>query len=137
MLRDKKIWNFLGMAIGLALIIAGIVLMSNPPESAGTRDTDYATFGGDFYTYEYDATRSAARNAQATAVNVLRLGEFIAKATGIAMMAAGALVMVHHGKDTFVVEETSAGTETADLLEDKKEAQQSQESIVSEMEPEV
>lgn len=137
MLRDKKIWNFLGMAIGLALIIAGIVLMSNPPASSGTRDTDYATFGGDFYTYEYDATRSVARNAEATAVNVIRLGEFIAKATGIAMMAAGALVIVHYGKDTFVVEKTSAGTETADLSEDKKEAQQSQESIVSEMEPEV
>lgn len=137
MLRDKKIWNFLGMAIGLALIIAGIVLMSNPPASSGTRDTDYATFGGDFYTYEYDATRSAARNAEATAVNVIRVGKFIAKATGIAMMAAGALVMVHYGKDTFVLGAANVGTEMPELSEDKKEEPKFEESVVRGMEPEV
>ena len=98
MFRKEKTWNLIGMLVGLAIFICGIVFAANPPESYSTGSTDYASFGGDFYTYEYDATRVAARNAAATANNIRELGEFLAHGLGAALIAAGALTFVCYGK---------------------------------------
>ena len=98
MLSEKRIWNLIGMLVGLAILICGIVFAANPPESYSTDSTDYATFGGDFYTYEYDATRIAARNAAVTANNIRELGKFLAHGLGAVLIAAGALTFVCYGK---------------------------------------
>lgn len=98
MSRKEKTWNLIGMLVGLAILICGIVFAANPPESYSTDSADYASFGGDFYTYEYDATRVAARNAAATANNIRELGEFLAHGLGAALIAAGALTFVCYGK---------------------------------------
>jgi hypothetical protein len=126
MLSNKKLWNWFGMAIGIAFVIAGIIFAKNPPESYSTWNPDYATFGGDFYTYEYDATRTAALNAGTIASNIRELGEFLAKAIGTAMISVGALVIVHYGKENFAKEKTETGeteatSEKAHSEEDKLE----------------
>lgn len=118
--KSRKFWNLIGMAIGAALSVAGIVFMANPPEFSSTRSTDYATFGGDFYTYEYDATRAAAVNAASTANNVQKLGEVVVRAAGIAMMAAGALTVVYYGKDTFATD--GGNPEDTNLIPAEKSA---------------
>ena len=57
----KKAWNILGIVFGVLAIVFGIIIL--------TQDTGYhpdsASFGGDFYTYSYKATRAAALNIDA------------------------------------------------------------------------
>lgn len=98
MCSKKRIWNLIGMLVGLAILIRGIAFAANPPKSYSTDSADYATFGGDFYTYEYDATRVAARNAAATANNIRELGKFLAHGFGAVLIATGALTFVCYGK---------------------------------------
>lgn len=107
MFREKKTWNLIGMLVGLAILICGMVFATTPPESYSTDSTDYATFGGDFYTYEYDATRVAASNAAVTAANIRELGKFLAHGFGATLIATGALTFVCYGKK-FCTEATAA-----------------------------
>ena len=101
MLRNKQIWNLMGLILGVLLIITGIVFATNPPDSHSTDTAEYASFGADFYTYQYKATRNAASNAAATAYNVRELGEAEAKYVGFLFIAAGALTVVSYGKKYF------------------------------------
>lgn len=119
MFSQKKTWNLIGMLVGSAILICGIIFAANPPETYSTDGTDYATFGGDFYTYEYDATRVAARNAAVTANNIRELGSFLAHGLGAALIAAGALTIVCYGKK-FCTE--TAAVQKEDIPEPKTEA---------------
>lgn len=101
MLRNKQIWNLMGLILGVLLIITGIVFATNPPDSLSTDTAEYASFGADFYTYQYKATRYAASNAAATAYNVRELGKAEAKYVGFLFIAAGALTVVSYGKKYF------------------------------------
>ena len=98
MFREKKTWNLIGMLVGVAILMCGMVFATTPPESYSTDSADYATFGGDFYTYEYDATRVAAHNAAVTASNIRELGRFLAHGFGAVLIATGALTFVCFGK---------------------------------------
>ena len=101
MLNNKKTWDLIGAILGIVILIAGIVFMSSAPDSYSTKTTDYATFGADFYTYQYDATRAVASNAAVTANNLREMGEAQAKQFGFLFMIIGALTVVHYGKKYF------------------------------------
>ena len=60
---------FLGFVLGVATIIGGIVVLDMTKGSYA----DSATFGADFYTYSYRATRYAANNIYALA-DIVRTG---------------------------------------------------------------
>lgn len=49
-----NIWNLLGIIVGLVCVVTGIVIAAD-----ATGLPEYATFGGDFYTYTYKGIRSA------------------------------------------------------------------------------
>ena len=101
MLKNKKTWDLIGAILGIVILIAGIVFMASPPDSYSTKTTDYASFGADFYTYEYDATRAAASNAAVTAHNLREMGEAQSNQFGFLFMIIGALTVVHYGKKYF------------------------------------
>lgn len=101
-MNNAKTWNLAGLAVGIVAIILGIFFLTSPADTYETtspgRDT---SFGGDFYTYEYSATRAAASNAAITANNLRELGGKLALYSGFLFILAGALTVVHFGKACF------------------------------------
>jgi len=78
-----------GVVLGVIMLILGIVVLSGSGRDADAllsfsgeepRDT---SFGGDFYTYSYKASRAAANN-------LADLGELVEDAIGVLLMAFGA-----------------------------------------------
>ena len=120
----NNIWDWVGFAIGIFAIVLGIVFLVTPPDSYYTTSADRASFGGDFYTYQYDATRIAAGNAAVTANNIRELGIVLSKYSGFAFMIAGMLILVHYGKKCFSGYEMhikAVETQTNDLNLDDQE----------------
>lgn len=95
---SEKFWNLVGTGLGLLVIIVGLIFMFTPAEHYYTSSTDYAAFGADFYTYQYDATRAAASNAAVTANNLRELGHKLATYAGTFFMIMGALISLNYGK---------------------------------------
>lgn len=108
MLQSKKLWNLIGIILSISILIFGLVLSGKEPYRYSSANTDYATFGGDFYTYEYHATCAAAQNAAATASFLEDLVDFLMLALSGGTIAAGALITVIFGKKFFT--ETEPGS---------------------------
>lgn len=72
--KGSRIFNILGILCGVVTIFLAISAFGTGSEP------DYASFGGDFYTYSYGATRAAARNVfeltKAAAYLLLSFGLF-------------------------------------------------------------
>lgn len=122
-LSSEKTWNLIGVILGLAVIVVGLVFMFTPAHSYSTNSTDYATFGADYYTYQYSATRTVASNAAVTANNLRELGEKLAVYAGTFFMILGALISLNYGKKLLVCEAPAAaapaaGSEVSDITED-------------------
>lgn len=98
-MKKEKMFNLIGIILGIAIIIAGISIMKNPAETWSTSSVDSYRFGADFYTEQYAATRAAAHNAAATARNIDSLGEKLAQYAGLAFIFSGALVCLTYGKN--------------------------------------
>lgn len=88
----------IGVIIGIVMIVLGIVFCAVPADSSYTDYAEYASFGGDFYTYQYEATRIAAHNAADTANNVEAVGGMLALYAGAAFIFAGLLVALAYLK---------------------------------------
>ena len=96
-LMREKTWSLIGMAVGLIVILIGFVFMATPADSYTTESTDYASFGADYYTYEYDATRAAAVTA-----NTLReLSSKLALYSGMFFVVLGVLIVLPNAKRYF------------------------------------
>ena len=100
-LMREKAWSLIGMAVGLIVILIGLVFMATPADSYTTESTDYASFGADYYTYEYDATRAAASNAAVTANNLRELSSKLALYSGMFFVVLGVLIVLPHAKRYF------------------------------------
>lgn len=90
-MKFKRFLAVLGIILGTYMIWFGIGVKDTPPSSNSTYSTDTASFGGDFYSYEYKATRNAANNAAATAYNVRELGKAVSEYAGWAFIFAGSI----------------------------------------------
>lgn len=114
-MKTRKIWNLIGMILGLVVILAGIVFFTQPADCTTTSGSELenTSFGGDFYTYEYKATRQAAHNAGRAANNVYYLSQAMAHYCGALFMLTGALAVVHYGKLYFAVEAEEHGPKPA------------------------
>lgn len=95
----KKIINIIGALLGIVIVITGIVFVSNPALSFYTESADDVSFGGDFYTYQYKATKEAVHNTAVTANNIRELGEKIAGYAGTAFIFGGILCIIHFAKE--------------------------------------
>lgn len=102
-MKAERTWNLIGLILGAAIVITGIIFAVSPAESYSTKTPGTAEFGGDFYTYEYEATRMAASNAATTANNIRELGHAHALYAGLFFVFAGLLVTLHFGKRVFCV----------------------------------
>ncbi len=101
-IRSMKFWNLIGIIVGIAIIITGVVVMKNPPSSSSTQSSELVSFGGDYYTYQYSATRNAGINAAAAANNLREIGEMLALYAGLLFIALGLLTTVKYAKRFFV-----------------------------------
>ncbi len=97
----KKFFNLLGVIIGVVTIILGIVFISTPADTYRTSIPDEASFGADFYTYEYEATRIVAVNAAVTANNIRELSYKLALYSGSLFIVAGLLILIYYLEKLF------------------------------------
>lgn len=102
-MKRQKYWNLAGFILGIAVIIVGICFIFTPAEHYSTTSVEDTSFGGDFYTYEYAATRAAARNAAITANNIRELSAKLALYNGTFLIALGVLMVLYYGKQYFCV----------------------------------
>ena len=63
MKNKKQLYCKIGMAIGVLAVILGFILLSKTFDNVSS-DPGYASFGADFYTLQYKATRYAAQNVE-------------------------------------------------------------------------
>lgn len=83
-MKKEKAFNLIGLILGAAIILAGILIMANDSTylSYTTRADSY-TFGADYYTEQYAATRAAVNNTAVAAGNLCLLGERLAGIWGL------------------------------------------------------
>lgn len=112
MIKRENQWNLIGCILGVVILLVGVVFCVTPPDSYNTTSTDYATFGADYYTYQYDATRAVASNAAVTANNLREIGRAQARYVGVLLMVIGALIVVCYGKKYFTYVPNEVQTET-------------------------
>ena len=79
----RKLASLIGIALSAVAILLGILILTGAILNFNGNTASYTTFGADFYTYSYRATRYAANNVDA-------LGEFAQGALGLVMLFAGA-----------------------------------------------
>ena len=73
----KKAFSIIGLISGIAIICLGLYIAFSLSNSYNGDTAEYASFGADFYTYEYKATKIAASNVKS-------LGEYLEKIVSIA-----------------------------------------------------
>ena len=83
MLRRKRTWDLIGCILGLSVLVVGLAFLTTPPDAYSTRSADYAVFGADYYTYQYEATQIVAENVATTANNLREIGTAFARYTGV------------------------------------------------------
>lgn len=104
-MKNQKLWNFIGLVLGLVIVITGIIFACTPADSYSTSyPAKEVEFGADFYTYQYEATRFAAKNTAITANNIRELGHALALYAGFFFIFSGLLVVVYFGKKFFCAE---------------------------------
>ena len=85
----EKVWNVIGAIVGIAIIICGIVMITEPDVTCSS--ISYAKYGADFYTDIYDAVRS-------TAHNITYAAEAIVRGLGFVTVSIGAFMTCYFGK---------------------------------------
>ena len=94
----KVVFSIIGMIIGVAIIVFGIYTFNNDSNDHCSGDTaDYASFGADYYTYQYDATKKAADNIWYLAQYTVRANKEARTTTGIITILAGSVVICYFG----------------------------------------
>jgi len=107
---NKKLFSMIGMCVSLAIIILGVLLLANVPSSFLTsadttyKDSGFATFGTDFYTYINNNAAEAASATQAIAANQNEFFDMLAHIGTIGafmLIAFGALGFCAFGAFSF------------------------------------
>ena len=100
----KKAFSIIGILVGIAFILVGIMSMSGAfsgsstyPDGSFLFDSGYAEFGADYYTYSVNNTAEAAEAARAAAYNVIDVTDFLASFCGIFSILFGILVICAFG----------------------------------------
>ena len=101
----KKILSIVGLFVGLAFIVVGILTMfgllggatSSPDSAPYYYDSGYAEFGADYYTYSVNNSAEAASAARTTAYNLKNIGKFFLNFLGITSILFGLMVISGFG----------------------------------------
>ena len=110
MKTSGKIWNLFGILIGLGAIVIGIQFFTNWGISYGHGSLTEYTFGGDFYTYIYDAVRSIYGEMKELLTDLV---ENVNKGFGGAFILLGLCQIVRNGKELFCKENKKRYSESS------------------------
>lgn len=99
--KNKVVWDIASMIIGFLMMITGLIFGLTPAESYYTSSAKDVTFGADYYTEEYNATRIAASNAAVTANNIRELGSKHATYFGYFVSMSGFLILFTNARKMF------------------------------------
>lgn len=94
---NKKIARLLSLAViavGVGMFVCGIVFVSVGVYRCGTDVPSYTSFGGDFYTYSYQATRNVAGNVASAVTQIYHLAEDMNRDICTVMIFAGILTVL-------------------------------------------
>ena len=83
----KKRAAISGLAQGILVFLLGVLILTGAVLEYEGSEASYTTFGADFYTYSYRATRYAANN-------IHELGELVQAGLGLILAVAGAAGIV-------------------------------------------
>jgi len=97
-MKKEETFNIMGVIVGIIIIVAGCYVILNPAETYSTSPLNSYTFGADFYTEQYAATKTAAGNAAVAANNLRELGGKLALYYGMTFVFSGILVCLSYGK---------------------------------------
>ena len=97
-MRRSNIYTIVGILIGVATIILGIVFCATPIKGYHTDSVNSARFGADYYTEQYSATRAVVSNTSITAGNIRDLGKKHAMYAGSFFIIMGLLIVIHYGE---------------------------------------
>ena len=97
-MKKEKTWAVIGLLLGIIVVVVGVVFMATPAAEYGTNTPEYASFGADYYTYQYDATRDAAINIAVVAENLRAMSAKLALYAGFGFVVAGLLLCMHYGQ---------------------------------------
>ena len=90
--KKLSVWSLVGMGIGAAIVIYGIIMIINPDVSSVWIKS--YTFGADFYTEIYRATSKVADSN-------IRAAQAVVRGLGAVTMSIGAFMTVYFGKSAF------------------------------------
>ena len=113
MLKKEKTWNLIGLALGIVVIIVGIVFACTPADVYCYNYADDVSFGGDFYTYQYEATKIAASNVASVVNGLGTLAGKLALYSGFFFIVFGCMITLHYGKLVVMAMEEKTVEETA------------------------
>ena len=96
----KKTVKIIGLLLSLALIVAGIVIISQDAEWHHFRSgrTTEVQYGADFYTDIFDATNSIAHNTYSVEETLLSMFDLLKLSFGLAFIFAGLFSALHFVK---------------------------------------
>ena len=118
---SKKVLSIVGMVVGLAFIVVGILSMTGalggdttiPNSAPYYYDSGYAQFGADYYSYSVNNAAEAASAARTTAYNLDDIAQFLLVFLGITSILFGLMVMCGFG----IVLSTCFPTDAASIPE--------------------
>ena len=90
--------------MGIIVVAFGIYCMICSCSYNGTY-SEYASFGGDFYTYSYEATMNAANNVRALGYTVEEAANVLMKGIGMLLIAIGAFEIIYFMDKKSLLEE--------------------------------
>ena len=102
---SKKILSLLGIIIGFAFVLIGILSFSGalggntsyPGSAPYSYDSGYASFGADYYTYSVNNTAETASAARTTAGNLNDIANFLKIFCGLFSICFGLLIVCCFG----------------------------------------
>lgn len=118
--KMNKIFNIIGMLIGVVIILLGILFVNDCSLlSYNGSETSHYTFGGDYYTEQYNVTENVADNVLALGNYFENVFEDFAETIGIFIALFGGVVFCYFGSK--LVEEQKKATNVGQPIVVKQE----------------
>lgn len=112
-MKTKKNFSIIGMILGAAIIAFAVIMLFTHDIHPDATYLSKLTFGGDYYTEQYNATRVAAAELEQIGWNMRNLFEY----SCFLLMGFGGLIVCYFGVK--LGEATSTQSKTATALDEK------------------
>lgn len=100
-MKKQRTWDLIGMIAGAVILVLGIVVLAVKAPEYSFNWADSASFGADYYTYQYEATEYAANNAASIGRTLRGMAVAMNRGLGFLVLSIGLLAVIHYGKAFF------------------------------------